>query len=243
MRVATWNLNNRVGRVRFRPEAATAGLSLQADLIAFNEFFPDTQVEGFLATLAEGGMRHQLLSPEPAAGKANRVLIASRVPIQRISLDVPGDDIHLRSNVLAATVPSMGIKIVALRVPFYAGVEAPLTIKAWTWLTQLAASLEEEAAVMLGDFNVSVKSAKSRGGNHFRAILDSGWRTTSLEAPTYFSTSGPGSQIDHILCTRRCALSSAEVITRSGQFILAGRPEALSDHAAVMCKVTVQADS
>ena len=34
---ATWNLNNRVGMVGFRPEAANVAIALEADVLVFNE--------------------------------------------------------------------------------------------------------------------------------------------------------------------------------------------------------------
>ena len=40
MLIATWNLNNRVGKVRFRPEAASAAIALGADVLVFNEYYP-----------------------------------------------------------------------------------------------------------------------------------------------------------------------------------------------------------
>lgn len=43
MRFATWNLNNRVGKVRFRTEAADAALALDADGVVFTESFPNDQ--------------------------------------------------------------------------------------------------------------------------------------------------------------------------------------------------------
>jgi len=37
MRLATWNLNNRVGKVPFRPEAAQAAIALDVDLMVLTE--------------------------------------------------------------------------------------------------------------------------------------------------------------------------------------------------------------
>lgn len=37
---ATWNLNNRVGKVRLSPEAANAAIGLGTDVMIFNEYYP-----------------------------------------------------------------------------------------------------------------------------------------------------------------------------------------------------------
>lgn len=38
--LCTWNLNNRVGKVPFRLEAAKAAASLKADVLVLTEFYP-----------------------------------------------------------------------------------------------------------------------------------------------------------------------------------------------------------
>ena len=40
MKIAAWNLNNRVGKVPFRLEAATAAIAVGADIFVFNEYYP-----------------------------------------------------------------------------------------------------------------------------------------------------------------------------------------------------------
>jgi hypothetical protein len=65
MRIASWNLNHRVGRTRFRKEAADAAIALDVDAIFFNEYFPQTHGPAFEGRLADAGWRHQLMSPEP----------------------------------------------------------------------------------------------------------------------------------------------------------------------------------
>ena len=80
MRIATWNLNNRVGKVRFRPEAAAAAIALGVDVLVFTEFFPRQHGDKFRATLASAGWTEQLMSAQPSE-VANRVLIASKLPL------------------------------------------------------------------------------------------------------------------------------------------------------------------
>lgn len=239
MRIATWNLNNRVGKVAFRPEAAAAASALNADLVALNEFYPQRHENAFRAALASSGFVHQVASEPPTGTVANRVLIASRVPIERIDLKVPTVDIHLPANVVGVRVLHQNLTIVAVRVPAYAGVEAPFLMMAWEWLSTLAASLKGQPAVLLGDLNVSISSGPSRGGSHFRSILESGWHRAAAIGPTYFGHSGGRSEIDHILATSPCALTNAAAVTEVGPFKLAGAVDAISDHAALVCDLTI----
>ncbi|HEY1861060.1 MAG TPA: hypothetical protein VGG61_11930 [Gemmataceae bacterium] len=104
IRLATWNLNNRVGKVRFRPEAAHAAVALGADFIVFTEYFPPKHDRQFCQVLAESGWMHQLISDEPddPDEKANRTLIASRLPLVRDGFrTAPTSDLSLRRGELA----------------------------------------------------------------------------------------------------------------------------------------------
>ena len=66
MKIATWNLNYRVGRVRFRPEAADAAVALGADVLVLTEFFPQEHEKRFRNTLRNAGLSEQVMSPQPA---------------------------------------------------------------------------------------------------------------------------------------------------------------------------------
>jgi hypothetical protein len=45
--VCSWNVNNRVGKTTFRPEAAEAAMETVADVLVFNEFFPGRRAMRF----------------------------------------------------------------------------------------------------------------------------------------------------------------------------------------------------
>jgi hypothetical protein len=60
MLIATWNLNNRVGKLPFRPEATGAAINLGADVILFTEFYPQEDENLFRATLSSAGWTSQL---------------------------------------------------------------------------------------------------------------------------------------------------------------------------------------
>jgi hypothetical protein len=77
MYIATWNLNDRLGTVPFRLEAADAAIALCADILVFTELFPQHYEDRFRSTLSNVGWSEQLMSAQPSE-IANRVLIASK---------------------------------------------------------------------------------------------------------------------------------------------------------------------
>jgi len=241
--VATWNLNNRVGKVRFRPEASQAIIASNADIIALTEFFPQKHEALFRKTLEEAGWGHQMLSRE-AGEKANRILILSRLPLLPLNIDLPDFDRQFPSNLLGITLPTVGLNVVAVRVPAYARTTAPLLPKAWDWLESIAASLKEQPGIIMGDLNVSLKTSPSRGGIHLRRIMDDGWqRAEPAEGSTFFGHNGRNSEIDHILATKHCTLTDSVVIRQIAGYPLAGLPGALSDHAMLQCRIEISSST
>lgn len=239
MLVATWNLNNRVGKVQFRPEAASAAIALGADVLVFNEYYPQQNEARFSQTLHDAGWPFQELSKDTGA-RANRVFIASRFPLQPMNIGLPDFDQQFPSNVLCVSVPSKGIAIVGIRVPWYEGLEVGLVLKSWEWIESTAAAMIEQPSIILGDLNVGLKSPSSRGGDHFRKILNSGWhRAAPKDNASFFGGQGSQSEIDHILGTESCIFSNASYVTQLDGHLLAGGVDAISDHAAIMAEVNV----
>jgi hypothetical protein len=118
MRIASWNLNHRVGMTRFRPEAADAAMALDVDAIFFNEYFPKEQGPVFARRLAAAGWRHQLISAEPPE-RANRTFVAARVSVELDSLALPTFDHQLPANLLVVRFPDAELRVIAVRVPAY----------------------------------------------------------------------------------------------------------------------------
>lgn len=88
MLIATWNLNNRIGNRRFHPDTANAAIALDADVLVFNEYYPKEKDAKFCHSLHEAGWLHQAKSKNTGE-KANRVLIASRFPLQLLNICLP----------------------------------------------------------------------------------------------------------------------------------------------------------
>jgi endonuclease/exonuclease/phosphatase family metal-dependent hydrolase len=241
MIVATWNVNNRVGRVRFRPEAAHAAVTIGADLFVFTEFFPQKHEQEFRAVLSQAGWSYQLMSGE-SPEIANRILIASRQPVTYLDLPLPDFDQQLPSNVLAISMSDCGLAVLGVRVPAYTGKTRSLLPRAWQWLEATAASLKNTPSVILGDLNVATTSTQSQAGRCFRRILKNGWhRADTSDGPTFFGHNGLKTEIDHILATYHCRLTRPRVLREVSGYRLAGGRGAISDHAALLCDVAISA--
>lgn len=236
MRIATWNLNNRVGRVRFRPDAAKAVADLDADVLVLTEYFPQEHHDAFAACLVAGGWKEPLISREPAE-KANRVLITARLRFERVKLALPDQDEQFPANMLAVRVPDVGISILGLRVPYYSGDSFPRLRPSWDWIEATAATMVAEPSVIVGDLNVGLKSTKRRCGDAFRRMLESGWQRANPTGPGGFMKNGAHSEIDHLLASTSCDIHSARYVTTLGERVLAGTREALSDHALLVADV------
>lgn len=237
MKIATWNLNNRVGKVRFRPEAANAAMALGVDVLVFTEFYPQLHEKQFRDTLSSAGWTEQLMSPTPTE-VANRILIASKLPVMPLQIEFPAFDQQFPANLAAVSIPSIGLSVVGVRVPAYSALESSLLRQAWDWLETTAALLSGYPSVILGDLNVSTASTPSRGGDQFRRILANGWKRASpTEGATFFGHNGRTSEIDHILASNHCILSEAICIKSAGGFALCDSQDAISDHAALLCQI------
>lgn len=239
MVIATWNLNNRVGRTPFRIDAAHAATSLGADTIIFTEYFPQQYHGSFCQILAQAGYDHQLISRDYGE-VANRILIASLYPFEQSSLPLPEFDNQFPSNILAVFVPFMGLHVIGLRIPSYGSKEKELLVKSWGWLEAIANTLRDAPAIIIGDLNVTLRSNKSKGGEHFRRILSNGWRRAEPKGMySYYGPRGVRSEIDHMLVTEYCAIKDATYVIGRPGYNLAGVSGAISDHAALIASVTV----
>lgn len=241
MKIATWNVNNRVGKVKFRPEAARAAAALDADVLVLTEYFPKEAHAAFVAELQRGGYQHTLVSPEPAQ-RANRVLIASKHPMSESRLPRPTFDDQFPANLLAVDIQSVGLRVIGLRVPAYEPNDQAQLTKSWEWLTQTAVLCGDQPTVMLGDFNVRVGNRPKRvkSGDFFPEILGTGWTRHQPEgAASFYGHGGFQSEIDHIVTNSRCVVHKTKYVTSVAEFALAGSRGAISDHAALIADIEV----
>jgi exonuclease III len=234
MKIATWNLNHRVGKTLFFPQAASAIGSLSVDVLVLTEYFPNDHHDAFAAELANHGFSTQMLSRETAE-KANRVLIAAKQPFEVDSLALPDFDHQLPANVLAVRFSSTGLRLLGMRVPYYTKKDLPRVLDAWAWLEIASETLRGDQAIIVGDLNVETTSRAQRGGNYLRRILAQGWtRAQPTSGVSYYGRGGSGTEIDHALCSPSLKFASARYQTAVGDAVFAGNDFALSDHAVLM---------
>jgi len=235
--IATWNLNHRIGKTRFRPEAARAIATLQADTVMLTEYYPQDHQNAFRAELTNAGWPHMLAS-ENVGEIANRILIVSRFALEPFPLSLPQFDRQFPSNILCVTVPKVGVRVLGLRIPAYARKDRPCLLLAWDWLETILAGLKDVPTAVVGDLNANVNSSPANGGAHFRRILADGWRRAIPGGPgSFFGRTGRPTAIDHILCNDQLCFSGARYVTEVGGWHLVGRAGALSDHAALVASI------
>ena len=235
MKIAAWNLNNRVGKVPFRLEAAAAAIAIDADIYVFNEYYPQSQGQAFRAELERAGWVHQALSVETAE-KTNRVLIASRLPIAPLPLRMPSFDQQFQANLVGVKILNCDISLLGLRMPWYKS--NGLVTKAWDWLEETASELISQQSIIIGDLNASEQSKTGRGGEHLRRIIQSGWQKANPNGASYYSKNGKTSTIDHLLTSKSCFVESTEYLIKVNQHQLAAHAGAISDHALLLAIVT-----
>ena len=130
MLIATWNLDHRIGKTRFRAEAVNAVAALQADVVVLTEYYPRyyprDYESAFRADVSNAGWH--LLASEIVGEIANRVLIASRFPLEPFPLPFPDFDRQFPPNILCVTIPAAGIRVLGIRIPAYIG-EDKLTFR------------------------------------------------------------------------------------------------------------------
>jgi hypothetical protein len=241
MRIAAWNLNNQVGYVEFKPEAALAACELEAEILILTEYYPQENHDRFLSDLSNAGYRNQILSKQPKT-RSNRTLVASRVPIDADSIPLPSFDEQLPANVVSFIVRDAGLRVVGMRVPYYTNKEDLVNwTKSWDWIESMSADLVAGPALIIGDLNVSITSRPARGGEHFRRLLNHNWtRAVPRGSGSYWlGKVDSWSEIDQAMASPACKIIDAEYKTRAGRFELAGTSASLSDHAAlsVECQV------
>jgi endonuclease/exonuclease/phosphatase family metal-dependent hydrolase len=209
-------------------------MALQADILVFTEFYPKGFERQFRTALENGGWAHQRMSMATSE-RANRIFVASKLPLTALDIELPTFDQQFPANLLAVQVPGFGLSLLSLRMPIYS--EAALRSQPWSWLGSALGTLRSSPCIVAGDLNIEA-NARKPAGRCLRRILATGWHRATPNAPTYFGRNG-SSEIDHILATDRCALSESVCINQAGGYALAGSATALSDHAALLCRIEI----
>jgi len=230
--VMCWNVNHRLGRMPFRPEAAPAAIATDADVLVFTEFFAQERLQEFRATLHDGGWRYQALS-ETSGPKANGILFASRVPLTVRHLPPSPVDHHLMSNALHVRIDD-ALEVFSVRVPTYTGQQR---LDAWDWIQKVAADVQLVApALLIGDLNTSLSTRAPVP--QFGGLLRSWRRLQPLGTGSFFGSNGIVSEIDHALIDGDID-ATAWYLRSAGDYELANSESAISDHAGLFVQLSL----
>lgn len=237
LRVATWNLNHRVGYTRYRPEAARAIAILGADVLVLTEYFPQEQDARFRDDLQEAGYLWISASANREV-RANAVLIASRLAASAEPLALPGFDDQFDSNLHAIRLQTSEMVVIGVRIPWYT--DGPCKVElAWEWLERCAAQRLTSTTVIAGDLNTAPRPTGARGGKVLLRMLESGWtRAAPPIGASFVGKPGQQTEIDHILVSPSCELGTARYVTEERGIQFAGK-HGLSDHAVLVADIRV----
>jgi exodeoxyribonuclease III len=252
LRVAAWNVQAGGGdRRRGIVRELTA---LLPDVIVLSEWSAAARgTDRFETLLADHDFPHQVIA-DPAATAAG-VLIAARVPLERVELGFAGDPrrwAHARlslagveADIVGVYVPSGGGGTLAEKRDF---LDAVVRIS--------PELLDGRPCLMLGDFNSDHRDdtgARSRlvGEPRFAELMDLGWRDLyrELHAPgtaaSWWSTHGNGYRLDHVLCSHHWSAQTARYLVGRGNHRYVSTPghpadERLSDHALMMVEARLR---
>ena len=89
--------------------------------------------------------------------------------------------------------------------------------------------------MIIGDFNTDPKYPPNECGDRIGRLVDSGWQLGSpTDGASFWTLGGHAVRIDHAFVSRHLVVERAAYVTRSEQYVFAGKePGALSDHAVL----------
>jgi len=242
LRIIAWNIRAGGGQ---RGEALAAQFRrFGADVAALSEFRATPPSLALARALAACGLAHQLTTADPAAPSVNRLLVASRWPLERIRAHRAPEEAG--RWLLARVSAPHPFAIGAMHVP------NRVTGQKWAFLDavlNLAEGWKSGPAVLLGDTNsgrpgIDEESSafNEREGAWMEGLERAGWRDAfrHLRGPAraytwYSPNAGNGFRIDQ-------AFVNPELLPRltgarhawGRRGAASGRAAGLSDHAAVL---------
>jgi endonuclease/exonuclease/phosphatase family metal-dependent hydrolase len=253
MRIVAWNVAHQALSRPIKPAIPQALGRLAADVIVLTEYVERRSLldgHDFLcAAFGEQGLSHIQLSPENPAKyggrvdhfQANRVLIASRYPLERRADLEPEPAEYARTNYLQVWVPDFDLNLIGLRVPAYATGSAKRAY--WKWFEALTTSWSGRRMVIIGDLNADPDRKGDVGGAFLARIRASGaWAMPDPAGDpwSFFSKNGSTARIDRALIAPSVGVGVTSYLAESEQHRYAGRSaEALSDHSVLICDLDV----
>jgi len=249
MKIVTWNLNHRAGRIGSTPEKmkiiAEALTILDADIIVLTEYVPNKKYHDlFENSLKRIGYTDVLISKyySKINDVQNQILIASRLPLKEGSIFPPDHPVDgVRNNIFHVTMGSLGI--IGLRMPLFSGNQKKDQIPVishpwWEWVIQTARENLNCPFIFIGDFNCDLVRKTKDNGLRLEQLTREGWthaipKDSSVKS-FYSKPESKGSTIDHAFLSPQLVLKKTDFILQKGSYHFAKHEDALSDHAVLM---------
>jgi len=248
VRVIAWNIRHGGG---VRAAAIAAQLCRwRADVVALNEFRGTPPSRALAERLAERGLVHQLHTAAPRAPAANRLLVASRWPIERLVLrGAPERTGRWLAAGIAAPRPfavgAMHVpnRVTGLKWPFHAAVLRVVT--RWDGLPALLVGDTNTGRIGVDEARSGLSGFNAREDGWMVALDTAGWRDAfrHLHGPrrewTWYSPNmGTGYRLDQAFVNQALLERLRAARHRWGRLPRSDRRDALSDHAALVLDLT-----
>lgn len=245
MKIITWNLHHQAGRITIQPEDMTkvssALASLDGDIVVLTEYVPDPKYDvQFQKDLKRSGLTDVQISNyySPKNNVHNRILIASRLPMNKGSINAPMHIIEgVPNNIFHVTIPKFNLGILGLRMPL--PMKAAEKKDWWDWVTAVTEENRNKPFIILGDFNTDSSTPGPNGGKRFTEIAEKGWQCISPSGKSYWSGDfKTQSRLDHALFSGHFVINNAEYKISNQDFVFTktpttNTPDAISDHAVL----------
>jgi endonuclease/exonuclease/phosphatase family metal-dependent hydrolase len=234
MKLLTWNVNHRIREKPIPDTMAEALASLSPDVIVLTEYVPGPSREKFLSELKSQGYAHKELSHENGEKTGqNHILIASRTPLEKLTIDPPALAPAFPYNVLKVHVEKPGVDILGLRMP--TPLSATEKNACWDWIEETARGMRDRPSVILGDFNNDTCRSGANGRIRFDHLTENGWERAPATGISWWADKGTSEgRLDHAFLSRHFTDIKAEYKPEYGPYVFARKPGALSDHAVLV---------
>lgn len=246
LRLVAWNILHG-GSSRRLPHIALELVSHDPDLVVISEFRP-TLGGQILAVLADRGLRHLAEADAGISPSRNRILIASRFPLQEVDTEPMPPCLARRVLVRRLSAEVGHLLLTAAHLPDDWTPAAAL--HGWAWLTRHALENRNESHIILGDLNGSRDPGQPGGapahvaqamgrlwtGGYVDAFdpARAGGERVSQPETTWKSHWGHELRLDHAILSAPLSGDLA-----GAEYAHSPRENGVSDHSAVIVSLAL----
>jgi exonuclease III len=235
LRIIEWNIKHGGSRRRMPGIIDSIG-RLDADIAILTEFHCDSE-EIIRQGLAQKGLKNIINSnPMP---RTNGILAASKEEISQIPIKhIPPE---LRHRWLELFVPCGDFRLLCVHIPTANKKKDKETF--WKSILAYAGDMEDERALMIGDFNTGLKQ-DAQGtpfvfSNYMDELISKGWtdawrvRNPEKREYTWYSNENNGFRLDYAFSSPRLRSEVIDV-----RYSHEPRQEGHSDHSTLILEMT-----